>query len=170
MRHIYWITSNGTGTWNFTLMFGCVLHFTVSNYNWIPFSWMLILQISWYFCSWGIVPRCGSPPERPPIVSLHQLMCCYPSRFLLWGYPHASASPSIQLSRTIHLHCLASRAAVRLARRQRWNVWESWIEGVALTRGCLHTPNPSASSAIKTFQNQCNFGNLRAFGRKIHVP
>jgi len=54
---IYWITSNGTGTWNFTLMFGCVLHFTVSFYNIIPFSWMLILQISWYFCSWGIVPQ-----------------------------------------------------------------------------------------------------------------
>ena len=55
---------------------------------------MLILQKSWYFCSWEIVPKCGSPPERPPIVSVHQLMCYFltpclllPHQFLqLWRF------------------------------------------------------------------------------------
>ena len=82
IRHKYWVTSNGTGTWNFTLMFGCVLHFKFSIYNRSPFSWMLILQNSWYFCSWGMVPKCGSPPERPPIASLHHLICYFLSPFL----------------------------------------------------------------------------------------
>jgi hypothetical protein len=102
MRHKYWVSSNGTGTWNFMLMLSCVVHFKVYIYNGIPLIQMLILQKSWYFGNWGIVPKCGSPPERLPSMSLlwyaiSWFLDCYCISFFSYedSWPRVSWSFSI---------------------------------------------------------------------------